>query len=211
MNAAMLFRPPCFAATILGALLAVLPPPLRGSPLSEGGGSRGALRATPLPEGGNGQGETASEPLRRCVKNSDWSLPQGARIEGDTLIAEIPAEEGPRNIWCAAKIDVADALAAMKCVSAHVRFRAENVSEPKEAWQGVKVQFMFDSPSGAGRIYRSVNTARGTYGWTNVTARISPLRDAATKDGVATLILGLEACTGRAEFDLSALKIILVG
>ncbi len=137
----------------------------------------------------------------------DWSLPSGARIEGDRLIAEIPAEEGPRNIWCAAKIDVADALAAMKCVSAHVRFRAENVSEPKEAWQGVKVQFMFDSPSGAGRIYRSGNTARGTYGWTNVTVRVSPLRDAATQDGKATLILGLEACTGRAEFDLSALRI----
>ena len=137
----------------------------------------------------------------------DWSLPSGARIEGDRLIAEIPAEEGPRNIWCAATLDVGEALAAMKCVSAHVRFRAENVSEPKEAWQGVKVQFMFDSPSGAGRIYRSVNTARGTYGWTNVTVRVSPLRDAATKDGKATLILGLEACTGRAEFDLAALRI----
>ena len=137
----------------------------------------------------------------------DWSLPSGARIEGDRLIAEIPAEEGPRNIWCAATLDVGEALAAMQCVAAHVRFRAENVSEPKEAWQGVKVQFMFDPPSGAGRIYRSVNTARGTYGWTNVTVRVSPLRDASVKDGVATLILGLEGCTGRAEFDLASLRI----
>ena len=142
------------------------------------------------------------------IANDAWSLPWGARIEGDRLIAEIPAEEGPRNIWCTAQLDIGDALAAMKCVSAHVRFRAENVSEPKEAWQGVKVQFMFDSPSGAGRIYRSVNTARGTYGWTNVTTRVSPLRDAAVKDGKATLCLGLEACTGRAEFDLSALHVV---
>ena len=150
----------------------------------------------------------AAAPLRGIDPHElDWTLPPGARIEGDRLIAEIPAEDGPRNIWCAAKIPVADALAAMKCVAAHVRFRAKGVSEPKEAWQGVKVQFMFDSPSGAGRIYRSVNTARGTYGWTNVTARISPLRDAAVKDGKATLCLGLEACTGRAEFDLSALRI----
>ena len=137
----------------------------------------------------------------------DWRLPTGARIEGDRLIAEIPAEDGPRNIWCSAELNIADALAAMKCVAAHVRFRAENVSEPKEPWQGVKVQFMFESPSGGGRIYRSVNTARGTYGWTNVVTRISPLRDASVKDGVATFILGLEACTGRAEFDLSALRI----
>ncbi|MBR0056899.1 MAG: hypothetical protein IJP66_06170, partial [Kiritimatiellae bacterium] len=113
-----------------------------------------------------------SAPLRLCVKNADWSLPRGARIEGDRLIAEIPAEEGPGTIWCYAKIPVAEALAAMKCVAAHVRFRAENVSEPKEAWQGVKVQFMFDPPSGGSRIYRSVNTARGTYGWTNVTVRV---------------------------------------
>ena len=142
-----------------------------------------------------------------AATNLAWSLPAGARIEGDRLIAEISAEEGPRNIWCAAKIPVAEALVAMKCVTAHVRYRAENVSEPKEAWQGVKVQFMFDQPSGDGRIYRSINTARGTYGWTNVTARVSPLRDASVKDGIATLILGLEACTGRAEFDLSALRI----
>ena len=66
---------------------------------------------------------------------------------------------------------------------------------------------MFDPPTGGSRIYRSVNTARGTYGWTNVTTRVSPLRDASVKDGIATLILGLEACTGRAEFDLSALRI----
>ena len=137
----------------------------------------------------------------------DWSLPKGARIEGERLVAEIPAEDGPRNVWCAATLDVGEALAAMRCVAAHVRFRAEGVSEPKEAWQGVKVQFVFDPPSGGGRIYRSVDTARGTYGWTNVTARISPLRDAATKDGNAMLVLGLEACTGRAEFDLAALRI----
>ena len=191
MNAATLFRSPCFAATILGALLAVLPPPLRGTPLSEGG---------------NRQGETASEPLRLCVKNSDWSLPQGARIEGDTLIAEIPAEDGPRTVWCGAKIPIADALAAMQCVSATVRYRAENVSEPPHPWNGVKVQFVYTTAAGHTE-YRTVYTPRGTYDWTNAVTRVSPLRVAAVKDGVATLCLGLEECTGRAEFDLAALRI----
>ncbi|MBP5543564.1 MAG: cellulase family glycosylhydrolase [Kiritimatiellae bacterium] len=149
-----------------------------------------------------------SAPLREISsRDLNWKLPKGARIEGDRLIAEIPAEDGPGNIWCAATLDISEALAAMKCVAAHARFRAENISEPKEPWQGVKVQFMFESPTGAGRIYRSVNTARGTYGWTNVTTRVSPLRDSSVKDGVVTFILGMEACTGRAEFDLSALRI----
>ena len=47
----------------------------------------------------------------------DWHLPKGARIEGTLLIAEIPAEDGPGNIWCAAKLDVGEALAVMKCVA----------------------------------------------------------------------------------------------
>ena len=136
----------------------------------------------------------------------DWSLPQGARIAGDRLIVEIPAKDGPRSIWCGAKIPVAEALDKMQCLSAYVRYRAENVSEPLHPWNGVKVQFVYKTPSGD-TIYRNVNTPRGTYGWTNAVARVSPLRDGAVKDGVATLILGLEECTGCAEFDLSELKI----
>ncbi len=141
-----------------------------------------------------------------AATNLVWSLPQGARIEGDRLIAEIPAEDGPRSIWCGAKISVAEALDKMQCVSAYVRYRAENVSEPLHPWNGVKVQFVYTTPSGD-TIYRNVNTPRGTYGWTNAVARVSPLRDGSVKDGIATLILGLEECTGRAEFDLSELKI----
>jgi aryl-phospho-beta-D-glucosidase BglC (GH1 family) len=94
----------------------------------------------------------------------------------------------------------------MQCVSAYVRYRAENVSEPLHPWNGVKVQFVYKKDSGD-TIYRNVNTPRGTYVWTNAVARVSPLRDGSVKDGVATLILGLEECTGRAEFDLSELKI----
>ena len=147
-----------------------------------------------------------SAPLRLCVKNADWSLPRGARIEGDRLIAEIPAEEGPGTIWCYAKIPVADALANMQCVSAYVRYRARDISEPPNPWNGVKVQFVYKRASG-NTEYRNVNTPRGTYDWTNAVTRVSPLRVDAVKDGVATLCLGLEACTGRAEFDLSALRI----
>jgi len=141
------------------------------------------------------------------IPHSAWSLPRGARIEGDRLIVEIPAGEGPRNIRCGAKIPVADALAKMQCVSAYVRYRARDISEPPNPWNGVKVQFVYKTPSGNTQ-YRNVNTPRGTYNWTNAVTRVSPLRVAAVQDGVATLCLGLEECTGRAEFDLSALRVV---
>ena len=94
------------------------------------------LQNSKTPRSESNLDSASSAPLRLRVKNTDWSLPRGARIEGDRLIAEIPAEEGPRNIWCAAKIPVAEALAAMKCVAAHVRYRAApalrvTVSSPK--------------------------------------------------------------------------------
>ncbi|MBR4612701.1 MAG: cellulase family glycosylhydrolase [Kiritimatiellae bacterium] len=149
-----------------------------------------------------------SAPLREISsRDLNWQLPKGAWIEGDRLIVEIPAGEKPRNIWCGAKIPVADALANMQCVSAYVRYRAANISEPLHPWNGVKVQFVYKNASG-NTEYRNVNTPRGTYDWTNAVTRVSPLRDSSVKDGVATLCLGLEECTGRAEFDLSALHVV---
>ncbi len=150
---------------------------------------------------------SAAPPHEIEIPHSAWSLPRGARIEGDRLIAEIPAGEGPRNVRCYAKIPVADALARMQCVSAYVRYRARDISEPPNPWNGVKVQFVYKRASG-NTEYRNVNTPRGTYGWTNATVHVSPLRVAAVQDGVATLCLGLEECTGRAEFDLSVLRIV---
>ena len=84
--------------------------------------------------------------------------------------------------------------------------RLRDGSLPRHPWNGVKVQFVYTTTAGHTE-YRTVYTPRGTYDWTNAVTRVSPLRVAAVKDGVATLCLGLEECTGRAEFDLSALRI----
>ena len=170
------------------------------------GDEMGRDAPTARPQAANGGGRFVETSLPEAKNKLDWSLPQGARIEGDTLIAEIPAEDGPRTVWCGAKIPIADALAAMQCISATVRYRAENISEPPHPWNGVKVQFVYTTAAGHTE-YRTAYTPRGTYDWTNAVTRVSPLRVAAVKDGVATLCLGLEECTGRAEFDLSALKI----
>ena len=138
----------------------------------------------------------------------DWHLPRGARIEGDTLVAEIaPDATGRRDARAAAEIDVADALADGCCIVADVRCRATGVTEPDHPWNGVKVQLRYRDIDGKTH-YPGAELPRGTFDWTNVSVRVSPIvNPRGVEGGRATLLLGLEGCTGRAEFDLSSLRI----
>ena len=102
---------------------------------------------------------------------------------------------------------VSDAFAAMQCVAATVAVRGVGVSEPPHAWQGVKVQLSYTDFFGD-RVYRDATLPRGTFDRTNVTVRVSPLlAPLGIPGGRVSLLLGLEGCTGRAEFDLSSLTI----
>ena len=147
-----------------------------------------------------------SAPLRLCVENI--KLPSVAHVEGETLVVEIaPEATGHRDARAAAEIDIADAFAAMQCVAVTVDVRGRDVSEPPHAWQGVKVQLSYTDFFGD-RVYRDAALPRGTFDRTNVTVRVSPLlAPLGIPGGRVSLLLGLEGCTGRAEFDLSTLRI----
>ena len=107
----------------------------------------------------------------------------------------------------AAEIDVSDAFAAMQSVAATVAVRGVGVSEPPHAWQGVKVQLSYTDFFGD-RVYRDAALPRGTFDRTNVTVRVSPLlAPLGIPGGRVSLLLGLEGCSGRAEFDLASLRI----
>ena len=146
--------------------------------------------------------------LNPVQNNSAWYLPPGEHVEGDTLVVEIaPEATGRRDVRAAAEIDVSDAFAAMQCVAATVAVRGVGVSEPPHAWQGVKVQLSYTDFFGD-RVYRDAALPRGTFDRTNVTVRVSPLlAPLGIPGGRVSLLLGLEGCTGRAEFDLSSLRI----
>jgi hypothetical protein len=137
-----------------------------------------------------------------------WRLPPGTSIEGDVLVAEIPADAaGRRDARAAAEIDVADALADGCCIVADVRCRATGVTEPDHPWNGVKVQLRYRDIDGKTH-YPGAELPRGTFDWTNVSVRVSPIvNPRGVEGGRATLLLGLEGCTGRAEFDLASLRI----
>ena len=146
--------------------------------------------------------------LNPVQNNSAWNLPPGAHVEGDTLVVEIaPEATGRRDVRAAAEIDVSDAFAAMQCVAATVAVRGVGVSEPPHAWQGVKVQLSYTDFFGD-RVYRDAALPRGTFDRTNVTVRVSPLlAPLGIPGGRVSLLLGLEGCSGRAEFDLASLRI----
>ena len=136
------------------------------------------------------------------------ALPPYASISGSTLAVEIPAGAAGRTAHCVAALDLSPYFAAGMGVRASVRVSGENISEPDHVWNGAK--FMFHYVEEATGEVRWPGAAIPTGSFTNHLAeiRLSPFGlGGLPKGGRAELILGLEGCTGRAEFDLSTLRI----
>ncbi len=139
-----------------------------------------------------------------------FSLPPGARIEGQRLVVEIPANApvGARVAHCVAAFDPQPFLPGGHGILARVGVSGYGVSEPDHPWNGVK--FMFHYREGASGIDRwpGARLPRGSF--TNAVAEIRLTEfdlGGAPKDNRVELILGLEGCTGRVEFDLSSLRL----
>ena len=136
------------------------------------------------------------------------SLPPGAHLEGETLIVEIPADDSPGKIHCESPIDLSPALAGGRGVALSLRVRAFGVTEPDRPWNGVKAMLRYVEEGTGATQWPGAGLPSGTYDWTNATVRINPLiAPDPPAGGMAILVLGLEGCTGRAEFDLSSLAI----
>ena len=145
----------------------------------------------------------AAEPLR----NLDWTLPEGARIEGSTLIAETPADSKPRTIHCEAPLDLSSHLVDGSDVVISVRVRARDVTKPDARWNGVKAMLRYAEAETGILRWPGAKLPIGTFDWTNVSTRISETLSLPPEGGRATLILGLQGCTGHVEFDLDSLEI----
>ena len=144
-----------------------------------------------------------AEPLR----NLDWTLPEGARIEGSTLIAETPAGTSPRTIHCEAPLDLSSHLVDGLDVVISVRVRARDVTKPDARWNGVKAMLRYAEAETGILRWPGAKLPIGTFDWTNASTRVSEALSLPPEGGKATLILGLQGCTGHAEFDLDSLEI----
>ena len=137
-----------------------------------------------------------------------FTLAPGAHIEGERLIADLPAA-GSSRLDCRseAPLDLTPWLGGADGVLVSVLVSAENVSKPDKPWNGVKAQLRcIDSESGRTR-WLGASLPVGTYGWRRAEIRLGGLTAIVPENGRATLVLGLEGCSGHAEFNLSSLRI----
>ena len=142
----------------------------------------------------------------------DWDLPPTARIEGETLVVEVPPGDGNYRTeayaHCTAGLDLSGILDGGRGAAISVRVRAVGVSEPDAPWNGVKVMLRYVEENTGEKRWPGVKLPRGTFDWTNATVRLNRLSaPVPPAGGRATLVLGLQGCTGRAEFDLSSLDL----
>ena len=146
--------------------------------------------------------------LSVTVPSSAFSLSSGASLKGDSLVVEIPADDGPGKVHCEAELDLAGSSILDFGVALSLRVRAWNVTKPDAKWNGVKVMFRYVGADTGTVYWPGATLPIGSFDWTNAEVHINALN--ATEqpaDGKATLILGLEGCTGRVEFDLSSLHL----
>ena len=110
-----------------------------------------------------------------------------------SLSVQIPVSEGAGHRNAHIQLPLEDLRGTQVKVEAMVR--AEGVSEPPNAWNGIKV--MLHTVSQDGQRWQQQNSVYGTFDWKPVRFLGSVPKDATG----ATLILGLEMVTGRVWFD----------
>lgn len=123
---------------------------------------------------------------------------QGSR----SLQIERPTSEGPGSVMVRRALPLELLKGTRVRVSAKVK--AEGVTQPPQAWNGVKVMLHSSGPSG--HRWEQENKIWGTFDWKDAgfVATVPP--DAKEVE----LLLGLEATTGRAWFDDIKVTIIAV-
>ena len=146
------------------------------------------------------------------LTNLVWTLPSTARIEGDVLVVDVPPgdpETGAEaHAHCRAELDLSDILGEGNGAAVSVRLRARDVTKPDAPWNGVKAMLHYVEEGTGEKQWPGVKFPIGTFDWTNATVRVNRLAaPVPPAGGKATLILGLQGCTGHVEFDLSTLDL----
>ncbi len=142
----------------------------------------------------------------------DWKLPSTARIEDGILIVDVPPgdpdSKAEKHAHCMADLDLSGILGNGSGVAVSARVRAHDVTKPDAVWNGVKMMLRYVEKGTGETQWPGVRFPIGTFDWTNATVRINGLvAPVPPADGKATLILGLQGCTGHVEFDLSTLDL----
>ena len=146
------------------------------------------------------------------LTNLVWTLPPCARMEGDVLVVEVPPSDpgsgAETYAHCRAELDLSGMLEDGGGAAVSVRVRASGVTRPDAPWNGVKAMLPYVEEGTGEKRWPGAKLPVGTFDWTNATVRVNGLAaPVPPAGGRATLVLGLQGCTGRAEFDLSTLDL----
>ena len=142
----------------------------------------------------------------------DWRLPECAHMEGDILVVDVPKDDPGTGVeahaHCETEVDLSPFLADGRGAVLRVRVRASDVSKPDRNWNGVKCMFRYIAEDDGNKAWPGCQFPIGTFDWRTAEVRVNWLNaKGLPKDGLATIVLGLQGCTGHAEFDLSTLRI----
>ena len=141
-----------------------------------------------------------------------WKLPPCARIDGNILVVDVPKDDPgkneEKNAHCEAAVDLSAALAPTRALTLSVKARAEGVTQPDRTWNGVKTMLRYEAEDDGRTCWPGARLPIGTFDWRKAEVNLNELLPyGLPKDGKATLVLGLQGCTGHAEFDLSTLDV----
>lgn len=135
----------------------------------------------------------------------EWSIPPFAAIEtvnGNTVlrVTVSPENGGGKQNFVSRKFDLAPYK--NKSLILSCKIKADQVTIPKQTWNGVK--FMVNFQTGGLETWQHINNVRGTFDWKEFSFSFPVPNDAQN----GTLSLGLQDCSGTVRF--SDIKIIAV-
>jgi len=130
-----------------------------------------------------------------------WVPTQYARIEGKLLKVDVPANAPRGSYGARAAVDLS--AFSEKGFSAEIRATGKGITEPPQAWNGLKFMFHYVDPNGE-KHWPNTASKLGDFPWQTLrVVDFCPGR----KLGKAELTLGLQDSTGSVTFDLSTLKL----
>jgi len=134
---------------------------------------------------------------------SAWRLSRFAKVEGGSLVVDVPAASAAEGGSGRARVDLSPF--AGKVLEAEVRVRGENVAKGSVGWLGMKFMLHYERDDGT-KTWPQAKAEHGSFGWKTVRFT-HDMTATSAKGGSGELTLGLQSASGRLEFDLSSLKL----
>ena len=136
------------------------------------------------------------------LTNLTWSLSRFARIEGTLLTVDVPPDKAGEGGCGRACVDLS--AFSDKCFQAEIVARGENISKPRDSWNGLKFMFHYKNPETGSEQWPNTRPRLGSFPTQTITVSDS---QHGRKLGRAELTLGLQDSSGKVVFDLSTLRI----